>query len=236
MNTSDALMVLTQHSLPAVVQGEIERMILDGRLNPGEALREAALAGSLGVSRGPLREAFRGLEEKGLVRTRRNCGVQVRSLTLDEADEIYELRIELEAMVGRKAAASKDAEGLQRLAALLHEMERAVAAADVRAYVRLNVDFHDALVLRAGNAKLHATYARLVAELSLLRRKAYQHDREAMRASLREHRAILDAVAAGQGALAAELMQRHAADSRARLHQALGPDHATSPSGDEHAT
>jgi DNA-binding GntR family transcriptional regulator len=236
MNASDALMVLTQQSLPAVVQGEIERMILDGRLLPGESLREAALAGALGVSRGPLREALRGLEEKGLVQTRRNCGAQVRCLSLDEADQIYELRIALEAMIGRKAAGRNDAASVQRLAAVVADMERAVGATDIACYVGLNVQFHNQLALCAGNAKLHATYSRLVAELSLYRRQAYLHDSATMKVSLREHRAILDAVAAGDAALAAALMQRHAADSRARLHQALEPQAAIAPAGADHAS
>jgi DNA-binding GntR family transcriptional regulator len=199
-------------------------MILDGRLLPGEPLREAALASALGVSRGPLREAFRGLEEKGLVRTRRNCGVQVRSLSLDEADQIYELRIALEEMIGRKVAERREADSLQRLTAVLAEMQRAVDATNIGRYVRLNVSFHDELARGSGNAKLHETYSRLVAELSLSRRQAYLHDSAAMRLSLREHGAIFDAVRAGDGELAGSLLRGHAFDSRLRLHQALEPD------------
>jgi DNA-binding GntR family transcriptional regulator len=224
MNASDALMVLTQQSLPGVVQDEIEQMILEGRLLPGEPLREAALARALGVSRGPLREAFRGLEEKGLVRIRRNCGVQVRSLSLDEADQIYELRIALEEMIGRKAAERRAADSLQRLTLVLADMQRAVTDSDIGHYVRLNVSFHDELARGSGNAKLHATYSRLVAELSLFRRQAYLHDSATLQLSLREHGAVLDAVRAGNAELAGNLLRRHACDSRARLHQALTPE------------
>jgi DNA-binding GntR family transcriptional regulator len=63
-----SISLLQTHSLPALVQREIERMILDGTLSPGTKLNEAALAEQLGVSRGPVREAFRALEETGLVR------------------------------------------------------------------------------------------------------------------------------------------------------------------------
>ena len=65
MKARDALVVLPQQSLPAAVQNEVERMILEERLKLGEALREGALASALGVSRGPLRKAFSGLDEKG---------------------------------------------------------------------------------------------------------------------------------------------------------------------------
>ncbi len=225
MNAADALAVLTQQSLPAVVQGELEQMILDGRLLPGEPLREAALAAELGVSRGPLREAFRGLEEKGLVRTRRNCGATVRCLSIDEADQIYELRIALEEMIGRKCAAQRDAHSLRRLATVVHAMRGAVAATDIGRYVRLNVSFHDELARGAGNPKLHETYGRLVAELSLFRRQAYLHDSATMQLSLREHLAIFDAVRTGDVAGAGELLRRHATDSRERLHLALEPEY-----------
>jgi phosphonate utilization transcriptional regulator len=230
MNAAEALAVLTQRSLPAVVQGELEQMILDGRLLPGEPLREAALAAELGVSRGPLREAFRGLEEKGLVRTRRNCGASVRCLDIDEADQIYELRIALEEMIGRKCAARAATDTLQRLASVVEAMRGAVAATDIGRYVRLNVSFHDELARGAGNAKLHDTYSRLVAELSLFRRQAYLHDSATMQLSLREHLAIFEAVRAGDAARAGALLRRHATDSRERLHRALAPEHhATRP-------
>jgi len=73
-----SISLLQKHSLPALVQREIERMILAGELPPGGKLTEAALAQTLGVSRGPVREAFRALEESGLVRLEKNRGVYVR--------------------------------------------------------------------------------------------------------------------------------------------------------------
>ena len=89
MTLPNALDVLKTQSLAMLVQEELERMILDGRLLPGEQMREVALAALLGVSRGPIREAFRALEGKGLVSVVKNCGVFVRTLDLEEADQIY---------------------------------------------------------------------------------------------------------------------------------------------------
>ncbi|MDZ7622174.1 MAG: FCD domain-containing protein [Candidatus Competibacteraceae bacterium] len=68
---------------------------------------------------------------------------------------------------------------------------------------------------------LHETYRRLVAQLSLFRRKAYLHNKKSMALSLAEHRAILDAVAARNPDLTSELLRVHAEDSRKRLHEAL---------------
>ena len=80
--------LLQTSSLASVVQGELERMILAGELRPGDKLTEMALAARLGVSRGPLREAFRMLDEAGLVRTEKTypglpSGPEVRSHGLE---------------------------------------------------------------------------------------------------------------------------------------------------------
>lgn len=221
--SSEAIALLTKQSLPAAVQEALERMILDGRLVPGEALREASLAASLGVSRGPLREAFRALEQKGLVSTRKNIGAHVRILSIEEADQIYEVRIALEDLIGRKAAENLDAAGSAELSGIIGEMSAAAGAGEVGRYTSLNLRFHDCLARRAGNGKLYETYGRLVAELSLFRRQAYLHDRNTMALSLREHRAIFDAVQDREPQLAATLLRRHALDSRERMHRALAP-------------
>lgn len=73
----------------------IEAMILDGTLHPGERLNEVSFARDLGVSRGPVREAARALEKTGLVAFIMNRGAFVRSLTLSEAMDIYEINATL---------------------------------------------------------------------------------------------------------------------------------------------
>ncbi len=96
--------LLQTNSLPALVQREIERMILAGDLAAGAQLRETEVAAMLGVSRGPVREAFRALEESGLVRLEKNRGVFVRQISVEEADDIFELRAVLDEFAGRRAA------------------------------------------------------------------------------------------------------------------------------------
>ena len=95
------LEILQNQSLTMLVQNEIERMIVGGELGAGAKLSENSIAIRLGVSRGPVREALRGLEQTGLVRVEKNRGVFVRQLSLDEADEIYELRATFDQMAGR---------------------------------------------------------------------------------------------------------------------------------------
>ena len=96
--------LLQSSSLTTLVQQEIERAILVGEYQPGSKLIEAALAEKMGVSRGPVREAFRMLEEAGLVRNEKNRGVFVRDIPIDEAVEIFDLRAVMDELVGRQLA------------------------------------------------------------------------------------------------------------------------------------
>lgn len=219
MTREEIFSVLKRHSLSDLVCGELERMIVDGRLPPGEALREMQIADSLGVSRGPVREAFRALEEKGLVTVVKNCGVYVRQLRPDEADDIFDVRRVLEAAIGARVAARIDAAGSAALGEIVGRMEAAVAAGDAPAYAAFNFEFHDTLARLSGNRRLHEDYTRLVAQLSLLRRRVHARDRGSMQASLDEHRAIVAAVTQRCPEAASELMVRHATHSRARMQQ-----------------
>jgi len=226
--------LLQAHSLTSVVHGEIERLILAGELAPGAKLTEAMLAQRLGVSRGPIREAFRMLEESGLVQLEKNRGVFVRSVPLDEAMEIYDLRAMVDEAVGRQLAQRITPEQLKVLRGLVDQMERLVKAGATTsasdAYHRLNLDFHDTLVAMAGNRKLIALYRRLVNELSLFRR-ANLADGQQIPVSVSEHRAILKAIAAGDGEAAGQALRDHVLDSKARTlrKQADAPLAAATP-------
>lgn len=206
-------------SLPMLVQQELERMILTGELASGGKLNEASIADRLGVSRGPVREAFRALEESGLVRLEKNRGVFVRQITVDEADEIYEVRALLDEWAGRTLAERATPAQLAELRALVERMAPAADARDVDLYYRLNFEFHDRLVAFAGNAKLLETYRRLVKELSLFRRASLAQG-GILPLSTREHRGIVEHIARGDGARAGEALRTHAMASRERVHAA----------------
>ena len=204
--------LLQTSSLTSVVQGELERMILAGELPPGAKLTETTLAARLGVSRGPLREAFRMLEEAGLVRTEKNRGVFVRDIPIDEAIEIFDLRAAMEELVGRKLAAEATPAQVKEVRAMVDAMERAVKAEDARAYHLLNLQFHDRLVEMAANRKLTAIYRKLIKELSLFRRLNLAEG-GTLPASVGEHRAIVKAIAAGDVQAAGRALFTHVMES-----------------------
>jgi DNA-binding GntR family transcriptional regulator len=215
--------LLRRHSLPSLIQGQLEEMILAGSLAPGSQLTEIPLSLQLGVSRGPVREAFRGLEEKGLVRVEKNRGVFVRTISPAEADQIYEVRVALELLVVAKLAADPGRLAQAKFEALLDKAERMASKGDFAACHACNVDFHDHLVQGTGNAALLDTYRRLVGELSLFRHRAHARIRNAssLRASVVDHRSILSAILAGDAAAARRRIRRHVEASRNRTQRLL---------------
>jgi phosphonate utilization transcriptional regulator len=215
---SQAIELLQSQSLTTLVQREIERMILAGDLASGDKLNEAEIALQLGVSRGPVREAFRALEETGLVHTEKNRGVFVRVIAIDEADQIYELRANFDQMAGRKIAGSITPEQLKDLRSLVERMEKATSRDDLDAYHDLNLKFHDAIVDYAGNRKLLDAYRRLVNELNLFRRHTLAQ-RDRLPNSTREHRKIVDSIAGGNADATGKLLYDHAMASRERMHK-----------------
>ena len=233
MNTSNpttALAFLQSSSLPMLMQEEIERLIMTGELAVGSRINESELAQRFNTSRGPVREALRALEEAGLVRNEKNRGVFVREIGFEEADEIYELREALEEIIGRRASRAITPDALKRLKAMLAPMKTAAQAQNVEQYAQLNLQFHDVLLEIAGSQKLTETYKRLTKELLLFRMRAL-HSRGGLRVSADEHRHIVEAIASGDPDRAGKAMRQHVAESRSRMHKALGrTDNASSTS------
>lgn len=208
--------LLRSASLATAAQQEIERLILGGELPPGAKLTEAVLSERLGVSRGPIREAFRRLEEAGLVRQEKNRGVFVRDIALDEAAEIYDLRAVMDELAGRRLAQAITAEQARALRGIVERMEQAARVDDADAYHLLNLEFHDRVVEFAGNRKMASMYRKLVKELALARRRNLSEEL-ALPHSAAEHRQILKAIASGDPEVAGRALFEHAESSKQRM-------------------
>jgi len=213
--------LLQSHSLATVVRRELERRILAGDLVPGAKLNEEDVAATFNVSRGPVREAFRALESAGLLRVEKNRGVYVRQVSVEEADEIYEVRAGIDELIGRLLAERITPAQVAGLRALLKRMQAQARARNVAEYYPLNVQFHEMLALFTGNSALVATYKRLVNALHLYRRETLARGPDSFPISTREHADIVDAIADGNADRAGKLLYQHAMESRERLHAAL---------------
>jgi DNA-binding GntR family transcriptional regulator len=216
-----AIEVLREHSLATLAVQELERRIVGGEVGAGAKLNEADVAATLGISRAPVREAFAALARAGLVKVEKNRGVFVRQLSLEEANEFYELRAALEGLIGRLAArriASDEVERLRAVVRRMHQLQKSRRAED---YFALNVEFHDLLARSARNNALLANYRGVVNQLDLYRRTTIARSAELIPQSTAEHEAIVEAVAARDESRAERLLTEHVLGSRERLHRAL---------------
>ena len=213
------LQLVQSNSLPGLVQAEIEQLILSGELIVGQRINESDLAIRFGMSRGPIREALRALEESRLVRSEKNRGVFVREISVAEADEIYDVREALDQLIGQRVAERATPEQIRAMQAVVAEMDEATGMRDIKRYHGLNLKFHDMLVDFAGNARLTETYRLLTKGLLLFRLRGLQ-DGGGFALSNTEHKAVVTALAARDGARAGHLLRQHAMQSRARMHKA----------------
>lgn len=217
-----ALELLRENSLATLALRELERRIISGEIPAGEKLNEAEVAATLGVSRGPVREAFRALEQAGLVRVEKNRGVFVRQVSLEEASEFYEVRAALEGLIGKLAARRIQPAEVEQLRAIVKKMHALARSRKPEAYFALNVEFHELLARAARNNALLANYRGVVNQLDLYRRATIARGSENIPLSTSEHEAMVEAVAAGDEARAEALLTQHVLVSRARLQDALG--------------
>jgi phosphonate utilization transcriptional regulator len=220
------LQLVQANSLPGLVQAEIEQLILRGELAIGQRVNESDLALRFGMSRGPIREALRALEESRLVRSEKNRGVFVREVSVREADEIYDVREALDQLIGQRVAERATPEQLRDMKAVVAAMDDATAVQDIKCYHALNLKFHDMLVDFAGNARLTEAYRLLTKGLLLFRLRGLQ-DGGGFSVSNTEHKAVVEAVAARDSTRAGSLLRRHAVQSRARMHKAAAIAAAT---------
>jgi DNA-binding GntR family transcriptional regulator len=199
---------LENRTLREQVVDHLREEILSSRLAPGVELSEVALARSLGISRGPLREALGQLAAEGLVTIVPRRGAVVKRLTRKEFVDAYQVREALESLAIRLAVSRLTGAEKADLHRMSDEMERAAADGDTDGFFEINREFHARLVRASGNSKLEEVHSQLVAQMGRLMQKSVEL-RGGTRQSAAEHRAILEAVDAGDPVRAAALLEEH---------------------------
>ncbi|SFX69227.1 GntR family transcriptional regulator [Streptomyces atratus] len=185
-------------------------------LRPGQHLVESELAGHLGVSRQPVREALQRLNTEGWVDLRPAQGAFVHESTEEEADQLLSVRTLLEAEAARLAAANSGTAGIAALEELCAKGEQAVADDDVDLVVATNAAFHAQVMELAGNAVLSG----LAGQVD--RRVRWYYTPVARRRGARswiEHRALIEAISARDEQRATEIMRSHTEHTRSTYHQ-----------------
>lgn len=205
--------------LPERIAGTLRQAIVDGVLAPGARLLEQDLSRRMGVSRVPLREAFRVLAGEGLVSIQPHRGALVAGRSDDELRELFEVRAMFESQAARLLARRKDSATSDALEAMVEGMKAAVRAKKTGEYVILAARFHDTLVGECGNALLARFYEQIRTHLRRYQ-KAMVALPELPARSIREHEAILAAIRAGKGEAAARLAEQHIAELVQRFERA----------------
>lgn len=185
-------------------------LIVQGSLAPGSRLNERLLTAQLGISRTPLREAFKVLATEGLVELLPNRGAVVTEIDPERLAETLAVMGALEALAGELACASATEGQINEIRSLHQEMLANHARGDLAGYFKFNQAIHLKIVKYSGNAVLYQTYRHLNANV---RRARYMANlsQERWDAAVREHGAILDALASRNVARIRVLLAEHLA-------------------------
>jgi DNA-binding GntR family transcriptional regulator len=210
------------------VHAHLREEILANRLPPGTVLSEVPLAASLGVSRGPVREALGRLAAEGLVTVRPRRGAVVSALSHEEFLQAYQVREALEALAIRLAVPLLTGEDLAHIDELVERQAAAVEVDRIDDFFDLNAQFHALFVRVSGNSTLQDMYRQLMGHMGryLMRSLAL---RGTVRRSLDEHRAIARACRARDPNQAEQLLRDHIRVPQRRLEGESGEEVVLKP-------
>lgn len=213
---------------------QIRGLLIAGHMTPGTWLREEDLAERTGVSRTPVREALRRLEQEGFVDFRPRRGAQVVRWTDQDLDEIFSVRALLESYGASQAAEFATSEHLAVLTDLCDQMddlaERTYEMAlsgdgeqpeeVMETYHRiadLNYDFHKTVLSAAGNAHLRSVMRGLIS-MPLVQRTFMRYSGDRLARSMSHHRELVDALTARDSGWASSVMNAHVRSARVELY------------------
>ena len=203
-------------SMADPIADHIQRSIFEGKILPGDRLKENDIARELNVSRTPLREGFRILASQGLVEITSNRGVRVTLITKADLADLFEMRLLLEQHCLRKFVSKATQTEIEDLEVALQKMASAVAENDSSAYLQHSTDFHIYYIDKCQNKRLVTVFEVLrnnirCAQIFYLRKA------NARKESVEEHRAIWRAIKAGDTDESETALRRHLENSYERM-------------------
>jgi len=207
---TDNLELQTAAYLPLrdVVFQTLHTAILKGDLKPGERLMELQLASKLGVSRTPIREAIRMLEQEGLAIMIPRKGAEVARMTEKDMEDVLQIRCSLEELVVRLACQNITQMEMQELRVAMEQFREKTTTEDIAAIAQADVNFHDVLYKSADNPKL-------LGLLNNLREQMYRYRVEYLKNPsiyqqlITEHRQLYEAVKMQDAEKAAAYTRMH---------------------------
>lgn len=188
----------------------IREAILKGSLKPGEKVAEPELAERFGISRTPIREAFRQLESEGYLTVIPRKGAVVAALSEQDVQEYYAIKSILEGYAAELAADRLSSKELEKLETINRRLKKLAADGDVKAFYRVHNEFHDLFLKAAGNSKLYELIQQLGMKFNRLRMASLSVEGR-MNISVAEHDKLLEAFRTHDGDLAEHLVKKTAA-------------------------
>jgi len=198
----------------------IREAILNGQLKPGEKVAEPELAERFGISRTPIREAFRQLESEGYLTVIPRKGAVVTDLSEREVEEFYSIKSILEGYAARMAAEKMTDKDCERLETINLRLKQLAAEGDVKTFFRVHDEFHELFIRAAGNDKLFTLIGQLLRKFNRLRMASLALPGR-MEISVQEHNKILEAFRQHDGEKADNLVRKNAAYGGQVLIQSL---------------
>jgi DNA-binding GntR family transcriptional regulator len=201
----------------------IRDAILKGTLVPGERVSEPDLAERYGISRTPIREAFRQLESEGYLTVVPRKGAVITSLSERDVEEFYAIKSMLEGYAAQLAAQLLTDKEIERLEKINVRLATLAAAGDVKTFFRVHNEFHEVFITASGNKKLYELIQQMLVKFNRLRIASLSLPGR-METSVREHDKIIEAFKARDSVLANQLVQKNAAYGGQVLIQSMNED------------
>lgn len=207
-----------------VVHERLRTAILRGEIPAGATTSQAALSKELDAGRTPLREALRMLQREGLVISEPNRRVRIAELSTDDAEELYIMRISLEAVAVRITVPTLESSDFAALEGYMAQMNQYMRTGDSPGMRQPHYEFHQLLIAAAG-PRVSEMIGQLFDHAERYRLRYGANRQEVWEQRRAEHRAIVDAAAAGDPDLAALRLTEHYARTAALIFGAADPDH-----------
>jgi DNA-binding GntR family transcriptional regulator len=194
----------------------VKAQIMNLELKPGQYVTDSQVASALNISRTPVREALRRLEQEGLLINRARRGWKVYTLSLEDIHEIFDIKVSLEGMIVRRAARCDDEPLQSALRAAMDQMHRAAEVGDREAWQRADFQLHQAIFAMGGNERV-TQIIKSVDEQWHRVRIGFVAMQGRIERSNPEHALIVESILSGDGAEAERLMRAHLENVREEL-------------------
>ena len=187
----------------------IRDSILKGTMKPGEKVAEPELAERFGISRTPIREAFRQLETEGYLTVIPRKGAVVTSLSERDVEEFYAIKSILEGYAARMAAENMTEKDIEKLESINDRLQQLADDGDIKTFFRVHNEFHDLFIRAAGNDKLRELIGQMMMRFNRLRMASLSLPGR-MKISVEEHKKIIEAFKEHNGDKADNLVKKTA--------------------------